>query len=60
MHARGALVVNLDAVHADVALAGIGVLSDDAGQGDEASAVEGPTFLDGEIGERWALITEDC
>ena len=49
VHAGGAVVVNLDAIHADVALAGVGVLRDDAGQGDEASAVERPAFEDGKI-----------
>ena len=46
VHAGGAVVVNLDAIHADVALAGVGVFGDDAGQRDEAAAVERPAFLD--------------
>ena len=52
VHAGGAVVVNLDAIHADVALAGVGVFGDDAGQGDEAAAVERPAFEDGEIEKR--------
>ena len=44
-------VVDLHAVHADVALAGFGVAGDDAGQGDEAAAVLRPGFEDGEVEE---------
>ena len=44
-------VVDLHAVHADVALAGFGVAGDDAGQGDEAASVLGPGFEDGEVEE---------
>ncbi len=49
VHAGGVVVVNLHAIHADVALAGVGVLRDHAGQGDEAPAIERPAFEDGEI-----------
>ncbi len=49
VHAEGALVVNLEAIHADVAFAGVGVFGDDAREGDEAAAVERPAFLDGEV-----------
>ena len=49
VHAGGAVVVDLHAIHADVALAGVGVFGDDAGQGDEAAAVERPAFEDGQI-----------
>ena len=45
VHAGGAVVVNLHAIHADVALAGVGVFGDDAGERDEASAVERPAFV---------------
>ena len=48
VHAGGAVVVDLDAIHADVALAGVGIFGDDAGERDEASAIEGPAFEDGE------------
>ena len=49
VHAGGAVVVNLDAIHADVAFAGVGVARDDAGQRDEASAVERPALVNGEV-----------
>ena len=52
MHAGGAVVVNLDAIHADIAFAGVGIFGDDAGQGDEAAAVERPAFEDGQVEER--------
>jgi hypothetical protein len=55
MHAGGAVVVNLDAIHADVAFAGVGVFGDDARERDEAAAVEGPALLDGEVEEGWRL-----
>jgi len=51
VHAGGAVVVNLDAIHADVALAGVGVFGHDAGERDETAAVEGPAFEDGKIEE---------
>ena len=56
VHAGGAVVVNLDAIHADVALAGVGVFGDDAGEGDEAPAVERPALLDREVGlKSWGV-----
>ena len=55
VHAGGAVVVNLDAIHADVALAGVGVFGDDAGQRDETSAVQRPAFLDGEVEQGWEV-----
>ena len=51
VHAGGAVVVNLDAIHADVALAGVGIFGDDAGERDETAAVKRPAFLDGEVEE---------
>src|SRR5205823_5885080 len=51
VHSGGAVVVNLNAIHADVAFAGVGVFGDDAGEGDEASAVERPAFENGEVEE---------
>jgi len=51
VHAGSAVVVNLDAIHADVAFAGVGVFRDDAGEGDEAAAVEGPALEDGQVGQ---------
>ena len=50
-NAGGFVVVNLDAIHADVAFAGVGVFGNDAGEGDETSTVERPAFEDGEIEE---------
>ncbi len=51
VHAGGAVVVNLDAIHADVALAGVGVFGHDARQRDETAAVQRPAFLDGKVGK---------
>ena len=51
VHAGGLAVVDLHAVHADVALAGFGIAGDDAGEGDEGAAVLGPGGEDGEFGE---------
>src|SRR5580658_6661417 len=47
VHAGGLAVVDLHAVHADVALAGAGVAGDDAGEGDEAASVLRPGLEDG-------------
>ena len=52
VHAGGAVIVNLDAIHADVALAGVGVFGDDAREGDEAAAVQGPALLNRKIQQR--------
>ncbi len=51
VHAGGVVVVNLDAIHADVALAGVGIVRDNAGQRDESAAIERPAFENGQIGE---------
>ena len=51
VHAGGLAVVDLHAVHADVALAGCGVAGDDAGEGDEGAAVLRPGGEDGELSE---------
>ena len=51
VHSGGLAVVDLHAVHADVALAGFGVAGDDAWEGDEAAAVLGPGLQDGELVE---------
>ncbi len=51
VHAGGLGVVNLDAIHAEVAVAGVGVAGDDAGERDETAAVQRPAFLDGQIEE---------
>ena len=49
VHAGGLAVVDLHAVHAEVALAGFGVARGDAGEGDEAAAVLRPGLEDGEF-----------
>ena len=59
VHAGGLLVVDLHAVHADVALAGFGVPGDDAGEGDEGAAVLGPGGEDGEFGEVYGFTDMD-
>jgi len=51
VHAGGLGIVNLDAIHAEIAVAGVRVAGDDARQGDETATVQGPAFLDGEIEE---------
>ena len=52
MEAGGALVINLQTITANVALAGFGVAGDDAGQGDESACVLRPTLQDGKVIER--------
>ena len=58
MHAGGRVVVNLHAIHAEVAVAGVGVARDDAGQRDEASAVERPALEDRQVKQRRGLRVE--
>ena len=48
VHAGGVAIVDLHAVHADVALAAPGVFGDDAGKGDERASVLRPGGEDGE------------
>ncbi len=59
MHARGALVVNLHAVHAKIALAGLWIARGNAGQGNEASAIFRPALKDGEVEERKVIALND-
>ena len=56
VHAGGVVVVDLDAVHADVAFARVRVARDDAWQGDKAAAVERPAFQDGKIGQSGTMV----
>ena len=58
MHASGALVVDLHAIHSDIAFAGFGIAGDDAGEGDETSSVLRPALQDWEI-EEGEIITFD-
>ena len=51
VHAGGLGVVDLHAVHADVALAGFGITRDDARESDEWAAVLRPGFEDGKVEE---------
>ena len=55
MHAGGRVVVNLHAIHAEVAVAGVGVARDDAGQRDKAPAVERPALEDRQVKQRRRL-----
>ena len=55
VHAGGALVEDLHAVHAAVALAGVGVAGEDQRQGDEAPAVLRPALQDREVEQREAV-----
>ena len=59
VHARRALVVDLHAIHADVALAGFRVARDHAGQSDEAARVFRPALQDGKIEEREIVAFDD-
>ena len=52
VHSGSALVIDLHAVHADVALPGLRIARDHAGQRDEASAIFWPALQDGEIEQR--------
>ena len=47
--AEGVFVVDLEAVHAYVAFAGVGVAGDYARKGDEAAGILRPALEDGEI-----------
>src|SRR5690348_8590982 len=49
VHARGALVVDLHAVHADVALPGSRIARDDAWERNEASTILRPAFQNGKV-----------
>lgn len=51
VHAGGLVIVDLHSVHADIPFAGVRIAGDDAGEGDEPAAVEGPALEDGKIGE---------
>ena len=59
VHAGGVVVVDLHAIHADVALAGFGVAGDHAGQGDEAAGVFWPALEDGKFIEREVVAAND-
>ena len=59
VHAGRALVVDLHAVHTDIALTGFGVARDDAGERDEAASVFGPALQDGEIEQREVVALDD-
>ena len=59
VHAGGLAVVDLHAVHADVALAGFGIAGGDAGEGDEAAAVLRPGLEDGELEDVDLVAVED-
>src|SRR5208337_5107791 len=52
VHPRGALIVDLHAIHADVALPGFRIARDHTGQGDKASSIFGPALQDREIQQR--------
>src|SRR6516165_1639548 len=57
MHSCCLRVINLHAVHTDVARVAIRVLRDDAGQSDEAAAIQRPAFLNRQIQEcRWRRV----
>ena len=51
MHPERLIVENLEAIHADVALAGVGIVREHQRQGDVAAAVIGPALQDGQLRE---------
>src|SRR5580704_3493531 len=59
MHAGGAGIEDLHAVHADVALPGSGVARDDAWQRDKTARILGPALQDRKIEKREAIATDD-
>ena len=59
VHAGGVAVVDLHAVHADVALAGFLVLGDDAGESDEGASVLRPGGKDGQLAEVDGIAFQD-
>ena len=59
VHAGGALVVNLHAVHTDVSFAGFGVARDHAGQRNKPARVFGPALQDGKIKQREIIALDD-
>ena len=60
VHAGGFVVVNLDAIHAEIALARVRVARDDARQRDETSAVQRPAAQNWQVGQGWRLQVEGC
>ena len=58
VHAGGPLVIYLHTIHADVALAGLGVARNHAGQGNETARVFGPALQDREV-EQGEVVTFD-
>src|ERR1700675_2788250 len=59
MHAGGAPIVNLHAIHAEVAFAGFGIARDHTRQGDEAAGVFWPALENGKVVERKAITEND-
>src|SRR5438270_13972790 len=59
MHAGGALVVHLHAVHANVALSCSRTAGDDTRQSDEASTILRPALEDGKIQQRKPILLYD-
>ncbi len=59
VHAAGVFAVELDTVHANVALAGVGVVGENEGEGDEGATVFGPAGEDGKFGEVDVVTLED-
>ena len=59
VHAGAALVVDLHAIGADVALAGLRIFRDHRRQGDEAAAIERPALQDRKIEQREVVVPDD-
>ena len=59
VHASAAPVIDLHAIHAHVALAGLRIARDDARERDEAATVFRPALQDGEIEKRKIIALDD-
>jgi hypothetical protein len=57
--AKRAGVVDLEAVHSDVAFAGFGVAGNDTRKSDEASGILGPALQDGEVEKGEIIVLDD-
>jgi len=59
VHAGGVFVIDLHAIHADIALSGARIASDHAGQRDKAPRIFRPALQDGEVEQRKVIALDD-
>src|SRR5262249_48089334 len=59
VHTGSATVIDLHAIHADVAFTGFGVARDDTRKGDKPTRVFGPALEDGKPVEREVVFSDD-